>query len=320
MPQLPQADLDVEAVEGAPAPPGPTVPTDDWEHIELYRAVTRALYALPSLFESELMISGILATDLHTLNSSLGATLEVQVVDGLNRIRRVWDPDEQYALYRFVRQPQTFPDVTLRAASPDVDPAVLMGIELKGWYVLAKEREPTFRFKVTPAVCQAQDLLVVYPWALQNVLSGSPRLFEPFVVSARHAGEYRNWYWEHGRDTEDDPGVTLSTATEPYPEKSDRISDAANYDAGGNFGRIARYGIMDEYLATLSVEQLAGIPIQAWQRFLRLFSQDWNDEGVLRALGRMGREAEAGRTHLDAATIAAIEERLTEIAALAGDD
>ena len=28
-----------------------------------------------------------------------------------------------------------------------------MGIELKGWYVLAKEREPSFRQKVTPAAC-----------------------------------------------------------------------------------------------------------------------------------------------------------------------
>lgn len=28
-----------------------------------------------------------------------------------------------------------------------------MGIELKGWHVLAKEREPSFRYKVTPAAC-----------------------------------------------------------------------------------------------------------------------------------------------------------------------
>ena len=314
MPQLP-GERAVEAPAGTPSPPTLTGPPDDWEHIDLYRSVVNALYALPSLFESELVIAGVLATDLFALNAALGATLEVQVVEGLNRIRSVWDPDERYALYRFVRQPQTFPDVTLRASAPGVEPGVLLGIELKGWYVLAKEREPTFRFKVTPAVCQPQDLLVVYPWALQNVLSGSPRLFAPFVVEAGYAAAYRNWYWQHGRETTDDRSVALSTATDPYPEKSDRISDAPAYDAGGNFGRIARYGIMDEYLAALAREQLAGIPIDAWQRFLRLFSQDWTETGVVRALERMARE-EAGRTGVSAVTNEAVAARLREIAAL----
>jgi hypothetical protein len=49
-----------------------------------------------------------------------------------------------------------------------------MGIELKGWYVLAKEKEPSFRYKVTLTVCAPADLLVVVPWALSNVISGRP--------------------------------------------------------------------------------------------------------------------------------------------------
>ena len=44
-----------------------------------------------------------------------------------------------------------------------------MGIELKGWYVLAKEKEPSFRYKVTPAVCAPADLLVVVPWAYRYI-------------------------------------------------------------------------------------------------------------------------------------------------------
>lgn len=53
---------------------------------------------------------------------------------------------------------------------------------------------------------------------------------------------YRNWYWSHGREARGDPGVTLSTVTTAYPSKADPISDVANSDAGGNFGRIARVG------------------------------------------------------------------------------
>lgn len=286
------------ATRRRPAAPTPQEPPTSWAHHELYDSVTAALYALPSLFASELSISGILATDLFALNTALGATIEVQVVEGLNRIRRQWDPDEEYALYRWVRQPQSFPDVTLRASAPGVTPEILMGIELKGFYVLSKEREPTFRFKVTPAVCQPQDLLVVYPWALRNVLSGQPSLFQPFVTPARYAAELRNWYWEYGRETNDDAGVTLSTVTQAYPSKDAPISDTANYDAGGNFGRVARYGLMDEWVSDLSSELLAGIPVSAWQRFIRLFAQDWSEQRAIEALERMGGTNGASREEL----------------------
>ena len=47
--------------------------------------------------------------------------------------RSVWDPHKTYQTYTFVRQPQTFPDVVLREL--DNDQHVLMGIELKGWYL-----------------------------------------------------------------------------------------------------------------------------------------------------------------------------------------
>lgn len=81
-------------------------------------------------FRTETHISGIMATDLHTLNTVLGATIEGQVVRTLNLTRNTWDPDEKYALYSFVRQAQTFPDVLLRKTSGS---EILMGIELKGW-------------------------------------------------------------------------------------------------------------------------------------------------------------------------------------------
>ncbi|HTU91770.1 MAG TPA: hypothetical protein VMF69_16935 [Gemmataceae bacterium] len=84
----------------------------------------------------------------------MGANIEEQVVRTLNLIRSTWDADGRYALYSFVRRPQTFPDVRLRKASGD---ETLMGVELKGWYLLAKEGEPSLRFQATAAACAKQD-------------------------------------------------------------------------------------------------------------------------------------------------------------------
>ncbi len=115
------------------APPK-VLPQPDDEHFQLYKGVREAISSLPIYFRTETHISGIMATDLHTLNTVLGATIEEQVVRTLNLIRNTWDPDESYSLYSFVRQAQTFPDVLLRKTSTD---EILLGIELKGWYLLA---------------------------------------------------------------------------------------------------------------------------------------------------------------------------------------
>ena len=128
---------------------------------KVYERVREALFALPTYFQSDTSIEGILATDIFTLNAAFGATIEDQVVSTLNRMREVWDPDEQFMYYRFVRQPQTFPDVLLRKDTSGTDrheSEILLGIELKSWYLLAKEGEPSFRFQVTPAACAKQDL------------------------------------------------------------------------------------------------------------------------------------------------------------------
>jgi hypothetical protein len=217
-----------------------------------------------------LVISGVLAPDLFSFNSSLAATIEEQVVNALNRLRGTWDPNNAYALYQFERQPQTFPDVILKAQDPSLKPQIIMGVELKGWYVLAKEAEPSFRYKVPPAVCAEADLLVVVPWALSRVVSGSPRVFTPFVMGARHAAEMRNWYWAQ-RPAPANPKIALSAVTDHYPTKSDQISDKPEDDAGGNFGRVARSKIMDTYIDEIMSERLLGIPLGEWQKFLKRF-------------------------------------------------
>ncbi len=136
---------------------------NEWEHFPLYRNIREAIASLPLYFRTETHISGIMATDLHTLNTVLGATIEDQVVRTLNLVRNTWDSDGTYSLYSFVRQAQTFPDILLRQVSSG---EVLLGIELKGWYLLAKEAEPSLRFQVTADTCTEQDLIVVVPWAL----------------------------------------------------------------------------------------------------------------------------------------------------------
>jgi len=272
-----------------PNPPAATEPQEDWEHYDLFVSVKKAIFSLPSRFESTLNIDGVLATDLFAFNSSLGATIEQQVVDSLNKLRTVWDPEQRYALYEFERQPQTFPDVVLKASAPDVEPTVLMGIELKGWYVLAKEREPSFRYKVTPSVCAPADLLVVVPWALSNVISGSPIVFEPFVMGARHAAVYRNWYWQHKRKGTSNRGIEHSSVNQFYPSKSDKISDHPASDSGGNYGRLARAGVMEEYISQLFEEKLAGIQLASWQKFLSLFTEGATDKHVDAALQKIAR-------------------------------
>ena len=231
----------------------------------------------------------MLATDLFAFNSSLGATIEEQVTASLNELRSVWDSDNQYSLYGFERQPQTFPDVVLRSSVPNITPQILMGIELKGWYALAKEKEPSFRYKVTPAACAPADLLVVVPWALSRVISGSPQIFEPYVTGARFAAEFRNWYWQHARGGTGNPNITSPEVETFYPTKRDMISDRPEQDTGGNFGRFARASAMKDYIERLFNENLAGIPLWAWQRFLALFTESQTSDDVQRGLDTLAK-------------------------------
>jgi len=60
----------------------------------VFEAVKRALGALPYSFSTDLIITGVAATDLFSFNTSLGASIETQVVKALNEMRPVWDPDQ----------------------------------------------------------------------------------------------------------------------------------------------------------------------------------------------------------------------------------
>lgn len=261
-----------------PQPPTRDPPPANWPHLALYQRVRDAIAAMPSHFRPDIHITGLSAPNLHTLNTPLGATIEEQATGTLNAMRSSWDPDKHYSTYSFVRQPQTFPDVRLVLA-PGVstgDP-IIMGIELKGWYVFAKEGVPTYRFANTPAACAAADLLVVVPWALSEVISGRPVMFAPFVENARYAAKHRNYWWAHVRGAKGAKGITLAVGVKPYPSKADRIADVPDHDGGSNFGRIARSGLMDAYIDGIKQLPLAGVPISKWLAFFQSVGEDDSD-------------------------------------------
>ncbi len=257
-----------------PPPERPVLPAGDAKTILVDR-VREALIALPGYFQSTTNIEGVAATDLFALNSLLGASIEQQVVDTLNRIRPVWDPDETWATCRFERHPQTFPDVRLVRWDGAVT-TVELGIELKGWYLLSKEGEPSLRFQNTREACAPHDLICVVPWHLRNVLSGSPVAVEPWVEYAQYAADYRNYHWQHVRVTTNDRTVTSPAAgtVTPYQPAGAAILDRAVADGGGNFGRLARVtGLMDAFTTRVKQTQLLGIEARHWIRFLKLHTE-----------------------------------------------
>lgn len=276
-PILGAVDAAEELEAGTPPAPQPTGgPPEGHPHRELWLNVRRALYAIPTFFKTKIAIAGVRATDIHSLNSSLGASIEQSVVDQLNELRDVWDPKDsdgarKYQHLAFKRQTANWPDVLLTSGVPDEPP--VMGIELKGWFVLAKEGEPSFRYKVNPNVCTDLDLVAVYPWNLDEVLSGNPFLMSPFIHEARYTAEMRNHYWQHSRRSTGNTDIRPAPDQGHYPKRGHRFSDEPVSDAGKNFGRASRSGIMSAFIERTFEEMVAGIPLNAWNAFFKTFRE-----------------------------------------------
>jgi len=263
-------------------------------HGDLYTNVRDALAALPAYFRTETTISGITATDIHTLNTVLGATIEDQVVRVLNSMRSMWDPEERYLRYQFVRQAQTLPDVLLREIGSTGSSGILLGAELKGWYLLAKEGEPSLRFTATEDALTRQDLVVVVPWALSNVISGTPVAYQPWIEAARYCADMRTYYWQTLRSPhqEIERGIRAPVGVSPYPAKSDRIGDEPAADSGGNFGRLARTGVMTDYTAAMLDTPLCGIAVRHWLGFFKAFRDNASAESIRGDLDRLSQLAD----------------------------
>ncbi|MGH7934998.1 MAG: hypothetical protein ACREQN_17795 [Candidatus Binataceae bacterium] len=257
---------------------------------------------MPAYFKTETNIDGIEAVDLFALNTSLGGTIENQVVDTLNGIRKVWDPDDEWLEYRFERRSQSFPDVRL-VSRKGGQLSTAVGIELKGWYLLSKEGEPSFRYTVTQNACAENDLLVIVPWRLKNVLSGHPVVHAPYIENARYATEARNHWWTYLRKAKSDPIVIHADGAVPYSPSKSGINDRPVSDQGGNFGRVARLGLpeLDQFVIQAINERVAGIEAKNWIAFFKAFTdaadaqQAWKKMEILLAEHFAAREADADR-------------------------
>lgn len=237
----------------------------------LQQGVKAALNALPGEFEFEHTVSGVAATDLFSLNSFIGAGIELEVVRTLNKLRPIWDPDSRWSTYRFERSSQAFPDVKLVDGAASSECPIALGIELKGWWMLSKEAAPSLRYVVSSDACAPYDLVCVVPWYLSSAVSGQPRVVEPWIESAKYAAEWRDYWWQNIRRSKSDTGLNYPDNATYYPTKADHVSVHPVSDEGNNFGRLPRCKpLMNEYIRQTLRVPILGISTEAWVSFLKL--------------------------------------------------
>lgn len=242
-------------------------PDSAWEHYGVWRDIRSAVGLIRKEFNSAISVSGVSACDLHTWGSVLSAAVEIEVVKCLNGVRNAWDGRGKYGDCSFRRQPERYPDVVLTCGDRRED--IVLGIEIKSWYVMAKEGEPSFRFKTTLGACPPQDFLLVVPWSLANVLSGTPVVFDPYLTGTRTVALMRNKWWAEIRKSADSIDISIPDGIAPYPRARENIADEPASDTGGNFGRLARMGMFDEYTKRVNDEEVAGVAVSRWQEFLK---------------------------------------------------
>lgn len=252
---------------------------------KLQSGVRKALAALPIYFDFDNPIRGIDATDLHNINTLMGAAIENEVVTALNSLRTIWDEDNEWGDYSFHRSSQSFPDVRLMRRNTDGTIDIKFGIELKGWWLLAKEGVPSMRYQVAPDACEPWDLVCVVPWYLDNAVSGTPAVAEPWIEQARYAAEWRDHWWTYIRTTKDSfeqRQVIRPEKARPYPSKADLVSVTPVKDGGNNFGRLPRAKpLMDAFIIKSLEMPILGIPALHWQRFLYIHSENADPEEIL---------------------------------------
>jgi hypothetical protein len=268
--------------------PKRVIPDTIWQYFDVWDSTKSLLYSIPNHFQSDLSIRGVNVTEIFSVGALFSGILETQIVDTLNRLRGIWDKDAKYFPYSFIRQPQNFPDVLLMktAGGEEVKSKdILFGIELKSWYILSKEGEPSFRYQITPAACADADLLVIVPWILSDVVSGSPKLFQPWIESARYVAEHRNFYWQKSRKQRNkNPNIRTPKDIKHYPDIRQEAADEAEEDKGGNFGRIARTNIINQYINSLKDRSYLGIKISHWIEFLKAVSDTSADIEIERKI------------------------------------
>lgn len=279
------------------------LPNKNWEHFNVWREIYDLIESLPNYFKSEIVIKGLNVTDIYSVGNLFSAVIESQIVEMFNGLRSIWDAENKYSNYSFIRQAQTFPDILFVNQN---DNKIVFGIELKAWYVFSKESEPSFRYTVDPDACAKADLLVVVPWVLSEVISGTPKLLMPFIELSKYAAEYRNFHWASARENTSRSTSVIRPPEQfrhPYPLSKVEASDKAENDKGNNFGRIARSGLLDDYLLKIKTIDYLGIKVSHWMKFFKAMSENRTSEEIDRELDRIlvtiKSEIEPNRNTLD---------------------
>ena len=125
------------------------------------------------------------------------------------------------------------------------------------------------------------------PWILSDVISGTPKVLQPYTELALYAAEYRNFYWQRSRlERGEIAGITSPPEANchPYPSSKQEASDEAAGDKGGNFGRIARAGLLDDYIHALVAQDYLGIKLTHWITFFKAIAESRRDSEIERKL------------------------------------
>ena len=115
------------------------------------------------------------------------------------------------------------------------------------------------------------------------MISGTPSLMFPYIELGKYAAEYRNYYWSKSRETSTRSTMIVRPPVEfrrPYPQSKVEASDKAEGDKGNNFGRIARAGLLDEYLNKIKLIDYLGIRVSHWMKFFKAMSENKTSEEI----------------------------------------
>ena len=215
----------------------------------------------------------------------------------------------------FVRKSQSFPDVRLTRQTLEGSETVL-GIELKGWYALSKERVPSFRYQIAVDACATMDLICVVPWYLDNAVSGEAKVLAPWVEQARYAAEWRDYWWEHVRDCKggaESRRVIQPESVSPYPSKADAAHAVPVSDSGGNFGRLPRAKpLMDSFIERVMKEEVLGIPLEDWVCFISMHTDSSDPEAITAKLASKVKEEGLDLSEQKAAELLCVLRKLTD--------
>jgi hypothetical protein len=139
---------------------------------------------------------------LSEFNNYVGQGIENTLVQHLNNAAyEKWSKQDQNL--QFARNTVQFPDLLLVDEEKD---ECFLHVEVKSWYIFASD-PITARFHTAPEYIKDDCLLVVFPWYMTEIVSGTPKLLSPLVGSAKELAERRDQVWIDGYQGRADPGT-----------------------------------------------------------------------------------------------------------------